>query len=238
MSWGLVAVGVGSVASGVLGADANRKAGNQANDATMASLEEQRRQFDLLRADQAPYREAGVSALEQLRNVMGFDPTPDAASVMSEPGYQFGLDQGRDAIQGTAAARGGLYSGQALKELTKFGGDYATGRYGDAWNRAQTGFGNRWGRLASLAGIGQTATQQTGQAGQNYANQVGALRTGNANAQGAAAIGNANIWGSGINQLAGFAANRFGQPGAAGGGVSPNIWAPDYESLGGWTGQH
>jgi filamentous hemagglutinin len=79
---------------------------------------------------------------------------------MAEPGYQFGLTQGRDILEGSAAARGGLYSGRALRELTQYGNDYATTRYGDAWNREQANFGNRWGRLAGLAGVGQSATQQ------------------------------------------------------------------------------
>jgi hypothetical protein len=233
MSWGLVAGAAATVVGGALSSDANRKAGNKANDATMASIEEQRRQFDLLRADQQPYQEAGVDALGRLRGLVDFDPTPNPLAVMSTPGYQFGLDQGRDAIQGTAAARGGLYSGQALKELTKFGSDYGTTKFDAAYNREQTNFGNRWGRLAALAGIGQTATQQTGAAGQRLAGAIGDLQTSNAGYQGAAAMNNANIWGSGINQLGGFAANRWGRPGASGGGGA-GLGVPVDDSGNGW----
>ncbi len=208
MPWAAAA----AVGSAVIGSDASRKAGNAQADAARESLEEQRRQFDLLRGDQEPYREAGKSALEQLKSLMTFDPSPDSASVMREPGYQFGLDQGRNALEGSAAARGGLYSGQALKELTQFGNDYGTTKFGQAFDRQQTGFGNRWNRLAGLAGIGQTATQATGAAGMNFANQASNLMTGAGNAQAAAGMSQANIWGNGLSQLGGFAANKWGQP--------------------------
>jgi len=237
MSWGLVAGAAATVVGGAISGDASRKARNKANDATMASIAETQRQFDLLREDQKPYREAGVDALAKLRGLIDFDPTPNALAVMSTPGYQFGLDQGRAALEGSAAARGGLYSGAALKELTKFGNDYGTTKYDQAWNREQTGFGNRWGRLAALAGIGQTATQQTGEAGMRTAGAIGDLRTSNAGYQGAAGMAQANIWGNGINQLGGWAANRWGGRQASGGGGG-SIWDPGYEDGSGWTGQH
>ena len=37
------------------------------------------------------------------------------------PGYQFQLDQGTQALDRSAAARGGLFSGRAAKELQQFG---------------------------------------------------------------------------------------------------------------------
>lgn len=135
---------------------------------------------------------------------------------MAEPGYQFGLQEGLGNVQNTAAARGGLYSGNALKALTRYGNDYATTKFGEAANRAETNFGNRWGRLASLAGIGQTATNQTQQAGQNYATNVGNIGMSSANAQGAAGIAQGNIWGNALNQ-AGSALGRMNW-----GGTSPS----------------
>jgi len=144
-----------------------------------------------------------------------FDPTPTHEAVFNEPGYQFGLNQGRSVLEGSAAARGGLYSGNALKELTQFGSDYATTKYGDAFNRAQTGLNNRWNRLSGLAGIGQSATDQTTQAGKNFADQSGNIGMSAANASGAAGIGQANIWGNTLNQLGSMASRRWG-------GVNPS----------------
>lgn len=256
MSWGMAALVGTNIAGSILGArSADRAAAAQERASMQAaemqlqaqrdaiaaqdrafreSMAEQRRQFDTIQSNQQPWRQAGVNALEQLQGLANYDPTPTAESVMAEPGYQFGLTQGRDILEGSAAARGGLYSGNALRELTRFGGDYATTRFNDAFNRQQTAFGNRWGRLAGLAGIGQSATQQVNAAGQNFANaatnlygnqanansnmfmntanNLGNIGMSNANAQGAASMARANIWGNALNQLGGAAWMQWGQP--------------------------
>lgn len=92
------------------------------------------------------------------------------------PGYQFGLDTGRLQLESSAAAHGGLYSGATLKALQRYGNDYAD----------QHGYTPYMNRLASLAGMGQTANAQNAQLGMNYANQAGSnlLSAGNARASG------------------------------------------------------
>lgn len=142
---------------------------------------------------------------------------------MSQPGYQFGLNQGINSAQGSQAAQGGLYSGAALKALTQYGNDYATTKYQDAFNNAQSSFGNRWNRLAGLAGIGQTATQQGVASGQNYANQTGALMTNNANAQGAAGIAQGNVFGNLANQAGSAAKNYWGSPSSGNFQATPGV---------------
>lgn len=119
------------------------------------------------------------------------------------PGYQFGLDEGRKAVEAGAAARGGLYSGAAMKALQKYGNDYAD----------QQGYTPYINRLASLANIGQTTNQANANLGQNYAQQAGnALQMGaNARISGlnAKANANANMWGN----IAGFGGMALGQMG-------------------------
>lgn len=198
MVWGAIA---GAVGSALIGSSSAKKAAQQQAAAAAAALAEQRRQYNLTREDQAPYREAGTDALSRLSGMQDTDPTPNALAVQSEPGYQFGLQQGRDTLEGSAAARGGLYSGNTLKALAQYGNDYATTKYGQAFDRAQAGFGNRWNRLSSLAGVGQNATQQSAQAGQQYASAAGDLMTGVGNAQGAASLAQGSIWGNALNQL-------------------------------------
>lgn len=228
MSWGAVASVGASIVGGAISSNAVGNAADAQSAASRYATDEQRRQFDLTREDWAPYRQSGYAALEDMTRLRNFDPTPSAAAVMAEPGYQFGLQQGRSALEGSAAAGGGLYSGRALKELTQFGNDYATTKYDNAFNRAQTAFGNRWNRLAGLAGVGQTANQQTTAAGQNYANSVGNIAMGNANAQGAAGIAQANIWGNALNQVGSWARQGWGT--GSGGGSPSNadleqLWA-------------
>lgn len=146
------------------------------------SIGEVRRQYNQAREDWEPWRTTGVGALEQLRGLSNYDPTPTAESVMAEPGYQFGLTQGRNALEGSAAAAGGLYSGRALKELTQYGNDYATTKFNDAWNRQRTNFNDRWGRISSLAGMGERATNNTAAAGLSMGNNVAQMYGNNANA--------------------------------------------------------
>lgn len=119
--------------------------------------------------------------------------TPDMSAFFKSPGYQFRRDEGTRGLERTAAARGGAFSGNALKALAEFNG-----------NLASNEFGNYFNQLASIAGIGQTATNQTAAYGANAANQAGrnALYAGDARASG---IENqANIIGQGVNGLAGL----------------------------------
>ena len=205
-------------------------------EALEMSLGEQRRQYDTTRQDFEPWRTTGIGALEQLRALQDYDPTPTAASVMAEPGYQFGLTQGRDILEGSAAARGGLYSGRALRELTQYGNDYATTRYGDAWNREQANFGNRWGRLAGLAGVGQSATQQVSAAGQNMANAASGMYGQNAAASNAAIGTNAQNQQSILMGTAGNVGNIWqnnANAQAAARMQQGNIWANGLNQLAG-----
>lgn len=228
MSWVAAAVVGGAlITSEAAGDAADAQAG-----AADAATGEQRRQFNLIREDQAPYREAGVEALTRLRNYSDHIPRPD--EVMAEPGYQFGLQEGIGNIQNTAAARGGLYSGNTLRALTRYGTDYATTRYNDAFNRMQATDNTRWNRLASLAGIGQTATNQVGAAGQNLANQVGQIAMSNANAQGAAGMARGNIWGNALGQLGSMAGRNNWFGGSS--GSSGSTWQPSADWWAGGDG--
>lgn len=64
-----------------------------------------------------PYR-SGLASL-----VNGLITNPNGAT--SDPGYGFGLQQGSQTVQGSAAASGQLNSGNTLSALSKFGTGYA-----------------------------------------------------------------------------------------------------------------
>ena len=126
-----------------------------------------------------------------------------------DPAYQFDLQQGSQALQRSAAAQGSLMSGGTLKDLTSYAQGQASNEYQNAYSRFMNNQNTQFNRLASIAGIGQTATGQINQAGMNMANNVGNIAMGNANAQGAASIAQGNTWSgalSGIGQGAGNAA--------------------------------
>jgi len=206
--WGAIGSIAGSVFGGPLGASiggalggaidgSNAASGAQKSQqsATDAAIAEQRRQFDLQREDSAPYRAAGTQALGQLQTDINAPVT--SADVMSDPGYQFGLDQGQRALNQKFAAAGGRISGASLKAANRFGTDYATTGYGAAYQRRQ----DRLNRLAAIAGIGQTSTAGSAQAGANSSNQISGLLSAQGNANAASQIAQGSIWGNTGNQL-------------------------------------
>lgn len=206
MPWAAVA----NIGSSLLGSIGSNDAAEKAQQATDAAVKRNDSTLAGIQDAYNPYQVAGTGALSKLVGFGDYSPTPTAESVMGQPGYQFGLNQGLNGVQQGAAARGGLYSGAAGKALTRYGNDYATTKYGDAWNQAQNDFTNRWSRLSSLVGTGLNATNQSSQAASHASDMFGKYLTGNAAAQGANDIQQGNIWGNALNYLGSNAGSIFG----------------------------
>lgn len=119
------------------------------------------------------------------------------ADYQADPGYAFRLAEGQKALERSAAARGGLYSGRAMKDMNAYSQGQASQEYGNAYNRFQSNQTNEYNRLASLAGLGQTANNALAQSGMNYANQTGNIAMTNGANQGNAAIASGNATASG-----------------------------------------
>jgi hypothetical protein len=204
----------GAVVGGYVTSNAAGKAADAQREGTDKSIAEQARQFDITQENQKPYREAGQAALGKL--VLENDVPLDARGIQLDPGYQFGLTQGQQAIDRKMAAAGGRVSGAALKAAAQYGTDYATSGYSAAYSRANQARTDRLNRLAALAGIGQTATQNVDAAGANKANATSALLTAAGNNSGAAAIAQGNIWANTGNQLAAL----YGRGAFGGSGIS------------------
>jgi hypothetical protein len=204
------AVPLAIVGGAVIGAVASNKAASKQEDAANNATNESRREYEQTRqdqldqlaqqrADQQPWLDAGKTALAKLAS---------GVNLPTDPGYQFRVSEGEKGIQRAMSGRSGLYSGATLKALARFNQDTASNEYGASWNR-----------LASLAGLGQTATNQIGQAGQNaYSTIAGAganasnnisqnlMGVGNARASGY--VGGANAIGNGISQYMNYNQNQ------------------------------
>lgn len=129
------------------------------------------------------------------------------ADFEKDPGYQFRMDEGTRTLDAGAAARGGLLSGGAMKDLTRFGQDYASGEYTNAYNRFNADRDRRFGRLTNLAGIGQTATGQLTNQGAQTAANIGNYQTQAGNARASGYVGAANAFNQGLGTIG----NYFGQ---------------------------
>jgi hypothetical protein len=162
----------------------------------------QQEQFDKQVELQAPFREAGLTAQNKLLDYMGLSPNAGGkyardfsmADYQADPGYAFRLGEGMKGLNATAAARGGLISGNALRAATQYGQEMGSQEYQNAYNRYQTNRSNQLNPLQSLMGASQTATNAMGQAGQNYANQAGEAYMGAGNARASGYVGSANAW--------------------------------------------
>jgi len=195
---GAVIGGVASNMAAGKAADAQENAANQASATSNA-------QFQQNRQDAMPWHDAGVTALGQLSSGTAaggeFNHTFGIADFTKDPGYQFRMDEGQRGLEASAAARGGLLNGGTLKALTRYGQDFASNEYGNAYNRFNNDQTTRFNRLSSIAGLGQTATRDVANMGTQNAQYVGnnQMQAGNARASGY--VGGANAINGGVQTL-------------------------------------
>jgi len=181
MTWGYVAVGVGT---------AELKMFREGQEAT------------------APWREVGEQALGSLAGAYGLegiskrDEYGDViegeyvaasedpyAGYMESPGYQYELAESEKAAKRALSSKGFSGSGAEMKELQRI-----------AQGEAQQGYGDYLSGLRSMAGLGQTSAGQTAAQSASVGSDISAqyAAQGAANAQ--SQINQANTWGSTISQ--------------------------------------
>jgi len=136
--------------TGQTAADKAAEAQLSALDKGQASME---RMFDKSMETQRPWLEAGGRGLSQLESGIDsgrFDVQPREFQYddyqgpgefqfdfEADPGYQFRLNQGMKALEGSAAARGGLFSTQTGDRIQDYAQGLASQEYGQAYNRAR-----------------------------------------------------------------------------------------------------
>lgn len=123
-----------------------------------------------------------------------------AADFQQDPGYAWRLEQGQQGLDRSAAARGDLFSGRAAKDTINYNQGAASQEYGNAYNRFQTNRSNQLNALQSVAGIGQTATNQMNNNADNYGTAASNNIIGAGNAQASGYIGSSNALTNGIAQ--------------------------------------
>ena len=197
MPWSFIIPAAASLIGGSMQANAASSAARTSADATNQATQLQRDMFEQQQKNQAPFLAAGQTALNAL-TPLATNYTPFGMDQFTQdPGYAFRLKEGQRALDASAAARGGLISGNALRASQRYGQEMGSQEYQNAFNRYQAERNARLNPLQSLAGVGQTSAQQLGAAGQNYASNVGnalanqAAISGNAGMVGASAYGSA-----------------------------------------------
>lgn len=256
----------GSIASNKAQSSAAKSAANASQQATDASIAEQRRQFDIAQQNQQPWLNTGTAALGQLASLYGLSTganpqvgtgqgafneqgyllaNPDVAASISQggfggsalnhynqygrnenrqggvattgqvgsatpvasgmsafvasPDYQFRQSEQARALTARNASLGIQDSGAAQKAALQYSGQLASGE-----------FNNYANRLASLAGVGQTAANASAQLGQNFANNFSNLQGQNAQNLASSYQNRANASQSMYGDLSNIGGNLFG----------------------------
>lgn len=183
----------------------------KAEDAQFAAMQQaalaQEEAFRQAKKQYKPYAQFGQAGMGTLSRLYGFDDgTADMSAFMASPDYQFRLQQGNNAIQGAAAARGGLFSGATGKALT----DYNQ-------NTAAQEFDNYVNRLFGVTGIGQQAATGIANAALGKGNKMAGIYQNMGDNQANAIMSQANALG-GIGDAvgAGVLGGLYGIPGVTG----------------------
>jgi len=229
MSGVATAIVGGAIIGGVLTSQASKSAAqtqaDAANNATAANTAATQQQIALAQ----PWVNAGTTAVNQLSTMtqpggaatQNFSYGPFNYNQNTDPGTQFRLSEGLKAMNATAAARGGLISGNALKAGQDYGQAQGSQEYGNAFNRYLTNYSNAQNTfqlnrnnliepLKFLSGQGQAgAAGQAANIGANAAANT-ALSTGAANATAAGQVGSANAYANAIGQgIGGYQLNNL-----------------------------
>jgi hypothetical protein len=208
----------GAVGGAVIGANASNRAADVAAANATAHNHLAQAQFDSTKALVQPYVDRGGAAADALQGFLGLGGDPAKAhaafdNYLGSTGYQFARDQGVDAAEQSASARGLLNSGAALKALQDRGTGLAQ-QYGQAYVD----------NLNSVANRGTSAINAlTGAGGLNAASQT-ANNTAAASARGSALVNAGNLYAGVINGLGASAGKVLGAS-SFGGGSSSSAYA-------------
>jgi hypothetical protein len=149
-----------------------------------------------------PYRQAGITGQNRLLTLLGLQGGDGNAAdygryakdfqmsdYQQDPGYAFRLAEGMKAMDRTAAARGGLMSGGALKAGQQYGQDMASQEYSNAYDRYQKNRANQLAPLGAFAEAGRGAAQNTSATNALYGGQMGDASRAYANMQNELGLG-------------------------------------------------
>jgi hypothetical protein len=202
------AVVAGSIGGALISSSASKSAANTQAAAADKAGDLSYQQYLQTREDQAPWRAAGTTALSSLTGGLQaggeFNQAVHHGRLPGRPGLWFRLAEGQKGINSRRAARGSRYSGATLKALARFNSDQASQEYGKAYDRYNNDVTTRFNRLASVAGVGQTATNQTSQAGQTYAGQAGDAIQSAGTARASGYVGTANAVNGAVGQIGNY----------------------------------
>jgi hypothetical protein len=216
MSWSAAIIGGSSIIGGGLGYMGYRQ---QAN--TLGNMSKQQKKYGRearqdykkalknIKRNLAPWISAGEGSLEDLLRIQDQYESviQDPNEYIQSPGYNWLQQQGIQAIDRGAAARGKLDSGQNQKDLMQFGQGLASQDYGNYLSRLE----NLMNQYTRTSQMGQNATSQRNQYEFGTAQGKANVRMQSLGQQGSTQLGLANAQTGLYNNLASIGSNAANQ---------------------------
>ncbi len=201
------AIAGAAVLGGALSSSSAQNAANAQSQAADRASQEQAKALASAKVNSQAYVDQGTTAINAL-GAGTSGPNADLTRQFTmndfhqDPGYQFQLAQGTQAMDRSAAARGMLNSAGTMEGINAYGQGMANSDYQQALTNFTNNQQQRYNMYAGIAGMGNTANGNMAQIGMNAANQTGNNMMGAANASGAAGIASSNAMMGGANSLA------------------------------------
>lgn len=215
----------GSIGSGLIGANAAKKAAKSQTDSAKYASDIQMQMFNRGLEMNEPFRQAGIGGLQSLIDLGRQEDRPfsfDYGAYFNSPEYAALSAQQEQQALGNASATGGLRSGNAQAALATIAPQLAQqGRQNamSEYSLNQAALMDKYNRLQGIVGLGLGVSQQ----GASQAGQVGSALASNAMYAGSANANKYNQYGNlaqgvlgnagslyAFNQMGGFGGNGRG----------------------------
>lgn len=230
---------VGSVAGSTVAGNAAEAGAKTQAAAQQSAAQMQLNMFNQNAANEAPYVQTGTNVLPALaafptqsQNALNTSQAAAQAAIpgtltqqnlMNQPGYQFAVQQGNEAISNMYGGAGMANSGQAAKAISNFNTGLAAQNYQNLFAMNQTQYSDaaqqmtnqlanqtlQYNQLQSQANMGQAAASQVAvqgnaaaaTAGQNIAGAGASLNAGTVSAGNALGSSLGSVGNTGANSL-------------------------------------
>jgi hypothetical protein len=192
--WGIALQAIGNLGEGISGVIGSNQIANTQTNAIDTARNTYNKYYDQAKGIQQPYADMGMKNTQSLDQMVNNGDFQDKSkfNFQQDPGYQYQLSSGNQAIQQNAGALGSLFSGATMKALTKYGSNLANqqyqaayGRYVDQRNFNQTNLTNNYSQRNNLSNMGIQANKNLTDMTLGAGNENSAfdLARGNVNAQ-------------------------------------------------------
>lgn len=200
MSAVATAIAGSALVGGIMSSNASGKAADAETNAANLASQTQMGIYNDEKANSAPWLQSGQNALNTLNADM-----PDltrkftSADFVQDPGYQFQLQQGQQAMQRSAAAKGLLNSVGTQENLNSYSQGMANTDYQQALGNFTNSQAQRYSMLSGLSGQGLSAANMTNAAAANAGNNISNNQMAAGSASAAGYVGQANAVSNGLS---------------------------------------